>query len=107
MRSEEFGYMCLGIAIGASMAALFAPNSGAETRDYLRSKAAEGTDYARNRADELRRSANDVIDRGAKAANDVIDRGTRVVKAQAENLQAAVDAGKEAYRESVLTNPNG
>ena len=69
-----------------------APKSGAETRDFLRSKAEEGTDYVKRRAEDLRDTATDTIDRGKDQ-----------IRRHKDNLSAAVDAGKQAYREAVKT----
>ena len=56
-------YFFLGLGLGVAVGVLFAPKSGEETRDFLRSKAEEGTDYVKRRADDLRDSAADAIDR--------------------------------------------
>ena len=69
---------------------LFAPKSGAETLELIRSKADESKDYLRRRSSELRDSANDAIERGKTA-----------VSKQRDHLAAAVEAGKQAYREAV------
>ena len=66
--------------------------SGAETRDYLRSRAEDGTDYVKRRANDLRDTAAEAIDRSKET-----------IRRQKENLSAAVDAGKQAYREAVKT----
>ena len=42
---------------------------------------------------------------GGRTAEDLVDRGKTVVSRQRDNLAAAVDAGRQAYRESVRT-PN-
>ncbi len=80
----------LGLGIGVVIGLLFAPQSGAETREQLLSKADEGKDYLRKRTEELRESAGGLVDRG----RDVLEK-------QKENLSAAVEAGKQAYRETV------
>ena len=89
---NKLGYFFLGLGLGVAVGVLFAPKSGAETRDYLRSKAEEGTDYVKRRADELRESAADAIDRGKDT-----------IRRHKENLASAVDAGRQAYREAVKT----
>ncbi|MCS6951681.1 MAG: YtxH domain-containing protein [Bryobacterales bacterium] len=90
--SEEKGlsYFFLGLGIGVAIGVLFAPKSGEETRDYLRSKAGEGRDYLKRRGEELYESAGDLVEKG-KAA----------ITSQKERLAAAVEAGKQAYREAV------
>ena len=34
---NKLSYFCLGLGLGVAVGVLFAPKSGAETRDYLRS----------------------------------------------------------------------
>jgi gas vesicle protein len=74
---------------------LFAPKSGPETRDLLRSKADEGKEYLKRRTNEL-----------GDQATEAIERGKSTVTRQRDNLVAAVEAGKQAYREAVSTTPN-
>jgi gas vesicle protein len=89
---NKLSYFFLGLGLGVAVGVLFAPKSGAETRDFLRNKAEEGTDFVKRRAEDLRDSAAEAIDR----SKDTIRR-------HKDNLAAAVDAGKQAYRESVKT----
>jgi hypothetical protein len=56
----------------------------------LKGKANEGRDYLRRRTDEVRESATDAIQRGREALHH-----------QKDNLSAALEAGKQAYRQSV------
>ncbi|MFN7936648.1 MAG: YtxH domain-containing protein [Bryobacteraceae bacterium] len=90
---KKLSYFCLGLGIGVAVGILFAPKSGEETRDIIRSKAGEGKDYLRRRSEEMRDRAEDLVERGKTA-----------VQRQKEQLHAAVDAGRQAYRESVSTN---
>lgn len=87
---NKFSYFFLGLGIGVAAGVLFAPKSGTETRDMLRGKAEDSADYLKRRGTELRDSAADAIDRG----KDTLQR-------HKDNLAAAVEAGKQAYRESV------
>ena len=89
---NKLSYFFLGLGLGVAAGVLFAPKSGAETREFLRNKADEGTDYVKRRAEDLRDSASDAIDRGKET-----------VRRHKDNLAAAVDAGKQAYREAVKT----
>ena len=93
---NRFSYFFLGLGLGVAVGLLFAPKTGSETRELLRSKADEGKDYLKRRSNELRDQANDVIDRGRSAVN-----------RQRDNLSAAVEAGKQAYREAVRSAPSG
>jgi len=89
---KKLSYFFLGLGIGVAVGILFAPKSGEETRDIIRSKAGEGKDYLRRRSEEVRDRAEDMVERGKTA-----------VQRQKEQLHAAVDAGRQAYRESLST----
>jgi gas vesicle protein len=88
--SSKFSYFAFGLGLGLAVGVLFAPKSGDETRDYLRARADEGKDYLRQRGEDLRGQANDLV-----------DRGKTVVNRQRDHLSAAVEAGKQAYRDAV------
>ena len=90
---NKLSYFFLGLGIGAAVGILFAPKSGEETREFLRTKANEGADLVKKRGEELRESATDYVEKSKVAIN-----------RQKENLSAAVEAGKAAYRDSVATN---
>jgi gas vesicle protein len=87
---RKLSYFFLGMGIGVAVGILFAPKSGEETRQYLRSKTDEGKDYLRKRSDELIDSAEDVVERGKTA-----------IGRQKDQIAAAVEAGKQAYREAL------
>jgi gas vesicle protein len=90
---SKFSYFFLGLGLGVAVGVLFAPKSGEETREYIRSKAGEGADYVKRRGSDLR-----------NAAEDAIDRGKETIRRQKDNLSSAVEAGKQAYRDS-MNNP--
>ena len=79
----------LGLCVGVGIGILFAPKSGEETREYLRSKANEGGDFLKERSSDLKQTASEWVDKGKDA-----------VSRQKENLADAVEAGKQAYREA-------
>lgn len=85
---------CMGLGIGVAAAFLFTPKSGQDSRQYLRNKADEGADYLKKQAQQVADSTADVLDRAAKA-----------VRHQKENVEAAVDAGRNAYREAAAATP--
>lgn len=87
---NKFSYFFLGLGLGVAAGLLFAPKTGEETRNLIRSKADEGREYLKQRTDDLRESANDAIERGKST-----------VTRQRDNLTAAVEAGKQAYRDAV------
>jgi len=84
---SKVSYFLVGLGIGALVGVLFAPKAGEETRDYLSKKAEEGKEYAQRKARELRERAEDLVERGKQAASK-----------QKDSLNAAVDAGRDAYQ---------
>ena len=90
---SKFSYFFLGLGLGVAAGILFAPKSGEETREFLRSRAEDGADYVKRRSNEFKESAADVI-----------DRSKQTITRKKENLSAAVEAGKQAYRDA-LNNP--
>ena len=92
---NKFSYFFLGLGLGVAAGLLFAPKSGPETRDLLRSKADEGKEFLKRRTAEVRDQASDVIEKGRSTVN-----------RQRDNLMAAMEAGKQAYREAVTATPN-
>ncbi len=85
---------CMGLGIGVAAAFLFTPKSGQDSRQYLRNKADEGADFLKKQAQQVANTTADVLDRTAKA-----------VRHQKENVEAAVDAGRSAYREAAASTP--
>lgn len=97
MEDNKVSYFLFGLGVGVAVGVLFAPKSGEETREMLRSKANEGRDYLRRKGDEVRDSTSDILNRGREA-----------YQSQKENLSAAIEAGKQAYRQSVASEqPRG
>ena len=95
--NKGLSYFLLGLGIGVAVGFVFAPMTGEDARGRIRSKAQEGGDYLRRRSEDLRESAVDLVDRGKTA-----------VGRQREQLNAAVEAGRQAYRETIaeVTGPN-
>jgi gas vesicle protein len=86
---------CLGLGIGVAAAILFAPRSGKDARDIIRSKAHDGADHLKRQGQKL-----------ANQANDQVEKGMRTVRRQAENVMAAVaavDAGRDAFRRALAS----
>ena len=85
---SKFGYFLAGMGVGAVIALLFAPRSGEETREYIKGKYEDARDEAKRRARELR-------DR----AEEYAEKGKEFVGRQRESVEAALEAGKSAYRD--------
>lgn len=87
---SKLSYFFLGMGLGVAAGLLFAPKSGPETRELIKSKAGEGSEYLKQRSADIKSSANDLVDRGRSLLNK-----------QKDQLNQAVEAGKQAYRETV------
>ncbi|MBM3737512.1 MAG: YtxH domain-containing protein [Acidobacteria bacterium] len=62
-----------GAALGATIALLFAPQSGEETRGMIQRKAREGRDILEERGHELAERGRELFDRGRKIADEAAD----------------------------------
>ena len=80
----------LGLGVGIGIGMLFAPKSGQETRELIKNKAGEGTDFLKQRSTEAKQTASEWVDKGKEALG-----------RQKENLVDAVEAGRQAYRDTV------
>jgi gas vesicle protein len=85
----------LGLGVGVGIGMLFAPKSGQETRELIKNKAGESGDYLKQRGTEFKQSATEWVDKGKDALNK-----------QKDNLAEAMEAGKQAYRDTVGQPPS-
>jgi gas vesicle protein len=84
-----FLWFLAGLGVGAVVGILYAPNSGEETREVLRSKAQEGTEKAKEQAR-----------RAKEQAGEWVDRGRDVLNQQKDQFRTAYEAGRQAYNET-------
>ena len=89
---SSFLWFLAGLGVGAVVGVLYAPRSGDETRDVIRSKAQEGAERARQQ-----------VRRAREQANDWVDRGRDVINQQRDSLRTAYEAGRQAYNEATAT----
>ncbi|MBZ5725064.1 MAG: YtxH domain-containing protein [Acidobacteriia bacterium] len=90
MDKNALSSFLLGLGVGVGLGMLFAPKSGEETRHLIKDKAGEGTEYLKQRGAEMKQTAAQWVDKGKEALG-----------RQKENLADAVEAGKQAYHETV------
>lgn len=95
-RLSKLSYFLVGGGIGAVIALLFAPRSGRETREIIAQRAAE----SRERVLTTSRNVGDKV-------STYIDKGKEVVNTQREQMAAAIEAGKQAYREEKAKSQMG
>ena len=87
--SNSFLWFLAGLGFGALMGVLYAPRSGRETRDAIKSSAQEGSEYLKTRGREAKETVSQWVDRGKD-----------VVSQKKEQLSSAIDATRQAYREA-------
>jgi gas vesicle protein len=91
----------LGLGVGVGIGMLFAPKSGQETREMIKNKAGEGTDYLKQRSADIKQSASEWVDKGKQSASEWVDKGKEAIGRQKDNIADAVEAGRQAYRDTV------
>ena len=92
--SQGLGFL-LGCAVGAGVTAfLLTSKSGRKSIRYIRGKAEEGVKIVNDRAGHL----GDTVTNGVAG-------GIKTVRHQTENLSAAINAGKQAYRDAQEATP--
>jgi gas vesicle protein len=113
---QGVAWFLAGLGVGALIGVLYAPKSGAETREDLAQGAREGTEYLRARSRQAAEQVGqivdkgkeqvgqyvgrgrEVVDRGRAQWEDFVERGKNLVNDQTSRVGAAVDAGREAYQ---------
>lgn len=109
---HHLGWFLAGLGVGALVGILYAPKSGRETREQIASGAREGTEFIRARTQQAAEKVGDLVEKGKVHAGDFVDRGRaqweefvergkNLVSDQTTRVTAAVDAGREAYRNTV------
>ena len=80
-------YLLLGMGIGAVFSLLFAPRAGQEIRHAIREK-----------TDKSRRALERQSQRLSEVARSVMDKSKHYIQSGRETVSGAVDASKQAYR---------
>lgn len=76
-------WFLVGAAVGASVALLYAPQSGDRTRRLLGRKLADGRDALSEQGSELLEKSRDLFEKGRKVADDaaeLFEKGRSMVK---------------------------
>ena len=89
MADSNLPYFLLGVGVGAALGVLYAPKPGQDMREDLRVRDNEGRDYLRRRTGEFREQAEETIGRGRDA-----------VGSQRDQLAAALEASRKAYKDA-------
>lgn len=108
---DKLVYFLIGAGIGAVTAMLFAPKAGSELRSDLADVTRKGLDYARDTGRDLGEKATDyyqtgveraadISSRSKEAVTDLTQRGKDIITSQKAQFAAAIEAGKQGYREA-------
>lgn len=108
--AEKLTFLLIGAGIGATLALLFAPKSGRELRgdiaDYTRrgmDVAGEGARRVGERAGEIYETGRGKVVDAYSNARERVSHGAETVSEvaarQKDQIAAAIEAGKQAYRE--------
>ena len=97
--TDKFLFFLAGAGIGAVIGLLFAPKSGRETREMIARSANDGRDFLANKVNEGRQMVDDKRRKLSDDFTSFLDKSKEAVSRQKEQLSAAFEAGKAAYRE--------
>ena len=96
---DKFLYFLAGAGIGAVLALLFAPKSGRETRELIARTATDSRDFVASKVSDSRQFVEEKSRKVGDDFSSFLDRSKDAVQRQKEQLTAAFEAGKAAYRE--------
>ena len=81
--TSRLAWFLTGIVIGATVAVLYAPKSGKDTRQYISDKTQQGREAMAETSKDVVEASKEMFDRGRKLvedATDLFDRGRKLVK---------------------------
>jgi gas vesicle protein len=94
MADQDYGskvvWFMAGIAIGATVALLYAPAAGEHTRRQIARKAQKSRDALADSGGDLLDRGREMYERGRKLADeaaDMFERGRKIVESTASNLK--------------------
>ena len=80
---SRLAWFLTGVVIGATVAVLYAPKSGKDTRQFISQKTQQGKDAVTETGKDVVEASKEMYDRGRKLvedAADLFDRGRKLVK---------------------------
>ena len=123
---DKFIYLLIGAGMGAIAALLFAPKAGSELRAELADVSRRSVDQARDQARHVGERASeyyqnsaeyaaemaarsketltDLGERSKETLNDITERSKEVINRQKASVAAAIEAGKQGYKEAKLND---
>ena len=98
--SGSVGSFLVGLAFGAGLALLFAPQPGVDTRRAIGRRARDARDRAFDAADDVTTRVTDEFGRAREVVTDRVDRARQAVDLKRRQVQRAIDAGRSAAYEA-------
>ena len=80
----------IGVAAGATVALLYAPQSGEKTRRQVRRRIEDASDYVKDAADTISEHAGKAYRAGRSAVEEAIDSASTAYDAAAKKVQQIV-----------------
>ena len=81
--TSRLAWFLTGVVIGATVAVLYAPKSGKDTRQIISEKTQQGRDAVTETGKDVVEASKEMFDRGRKLvedAADLFDRGRKLVR---------------------------
>ena len=75
-----FGYLAVGIGIGATLGMFLAPRSGVETREWIANKCLDAVEAANQKVWESRSQVSEVLNRGQQEIKKTVAAGRKAVR---------------------------
>ena len=94
------GSFIIGLAVGAGLALLFAPRTGAETRRDLQRRAREVGDQAQDLVSGLTESVGSTIQHAKDSVESRVDATRDAIELKRRQVSNAVDAGRAAAQQA-------
>lgn len=88
-----------GGLIGAGLSLLYAPTSGEQTREYLRTQTEWAKTKSRNLSESFKEKVNHLIDELKETTEGIVKEGKELTQEKKAELLAAIEAGKKAMEE--------
>jgi gas vesicle protein len=99
-RSNDFGSFVVGLALGAGIALLLAPKTGAQARRQLRKQVRRVRSAAEDAANDVAGRVTDSFDEARTRVEARIDAARSAVDMRKDQVTNAIDVGRAAARQA-------
>ena len=97
---SSLGSFFVGLAIGAGLALLMAPQSGAQTRRDIKRRARRARRAAERVAGDMSDSVTDTFDSARRRVEERIDSARQAIELKKQQVQRAMEAGRAAAQQA-------